>query len=177
MWLARELDPTKLVMNWSHLSGATALADVGTLYEPVDPSEQLHLQMAGEEWRDSRGNPGIAQVGNSWNVRLFAPANYSQGNVAVYGMPRSKDVLPLNDWANTAVDLLVAGRLDGLVSEYLALGGKVVLLLAATDSLLHSKALVHTQFMPRWLLTNGRDVSCTLIAKHPAGGFSSRGIL
>jgi hypothetical protein len=58
--LARELDSTRLIMSWSGERGAADLGDVGTLWEPLDPSEQLHLLMRGARWRDSRKIPVLA---------------------------------------------------------------------------------------------------------------------
>jgi hypothetical protein len=111
------------------------------------------------------------RVENEWDIWLFPAANPSQeSRAAVYSAPELRKALPrLTEWSG-ATDVLVAGRLDSRVLTYLEGGGRVLLLSAADDAQLRNGAMVRTQFMPRWPLTGGQDISATLIERHPALG-------
>jgi beta-galactosidase len=110
------------------------------------------------------------RVENEWDIWLFPPVNPAQFRAAVYGASGLRKAFPhLTEWTGPT-DVLFAGRLDNRVIAYLEGGGRVLLVVDDEEEQLRSDALVRTQFMPRWPLTGGQDISATFIERHPAIG-------
>jgi hypothetical protein len=112
-----------------------------------------------------------ASVENEWEIWLYpGEAPGPSFRVGVYSVEDLRNAFGfLASWNGASyIDVLVAGKLDQSVAKFLERGGTVLLLSPATEAQLRSGALMRTQFMPRWPLTGGQDISATLISNHPA---------
>src|SRR5262245_32589936 len=117
------------------------------------------------------------RIQNDWRIWLFPknPTNDPAGKIRLYALDSTqqlssiqKTLTFISNWTKEDADVVITDGIDDRVKGYLRSGGRVILLLEGNEPLLNNKWLVKTQFMPRWPLTKGEDISATIIHDHPA---------